>query len=463
MSHIISELKEALGESAVITGEDLVERYQPGSALQGSPAGSSPSALIRPKSTEQVSRLMKICHAADQPVIPQGGLTGLVDGTQSSGEEIAISTELMNKIESIDLQSRTMTVQAGVPLQVVQEAAEKAGMLFPLDLGARGTATIGGNVSTNAGGNRVIRYGMMRDQILGMEVVLADGTIVSSMNKIIKNNTGYDLKHLFIGAEGTLGLVTRLVLRLRSLPLSQDMAFVGVNNFTQVTEFLNDVDRNLGGTLSAFEVLWKDYYQLVTTPPAQGKPPLTSDYNYFILLEAMGGDQDADHERFVNTLGKALEEGLIEDAVIAKSQSDRDAMWAIRDDVGQMGQILPIFTFDVSVSLDQMESYVEELKANLDQKWPQHRCMIFGHLGDGNLHVIVGVGDNSPETKQQVEEIVYQGLPSRGGSVSAEHGIGLQKKKYLSWSRSEDEIAVMRTIKKSLDPKGILNPGKIFV
>lgn len=463
MNDVVKKIESLLGNGIVMTAEALADRYQPGAAQMGGPGGASPKALLRPRTTEEVSEILKICHAAGQSVIPQGGMTGLVEATRSDGGEVAISTELMNKVESIDLKSRTMTVQAGVPLQVAQEEAEKAGMLFPLDLGARGTATIGGNVSTNAGGNRVIRYGMMRDQILGLEVVLADGTIVSSLNKIIKNNTGYDIKHLFIGAEGTLGVVTRLVLKLSPLPASQDMAFVGVNSFSQVTDFLNYIDRGLGGTLSAFEVLWKDYYNLVTKPPAEGKPPLNPDYNYFILLEAMGGEQAVDHERFVGILGEALEEGIIEDAVIANSQSDRDAMWAIRDDVAQVMQNWPVSTFDVSVSLDKMESYVEELTATLNEKWSDNTCMIFGHLGDGNLHVIVGVGDGSAETKIKIEEAVYSGLVSRGGSVSAEHGIGLQKRKYLSWSRSGEEIDIMKKIKQAIDPKGILNPGKIFL
>lgn len=463
MNDIVKKIETVLGQGIVMQAEVFADRLQLGSALTGGPGGEPPKALLRPRTTEQVSEILKICHEVGQPVIPQGGMTGLVEATHSDGQELAISTELMNKVESIDLQSRTMTVQAGVPLQVAQEEAEKAGMFFPLDLGARGSATIGGNVSTNAGGNRVIRYGMMRDQILGLEVVLPDGTIVSSMNKIIKNNTGYDIKHLFIGAEGTLGFVTRLVLRLSPMPSSQDMAFIGVNSFSQVTNFLNYIDRSLGGSLSAFEVLWKDYYNLVTTSPAEGRPPLSPDYNYFILLEAMGGDQAADHERFVNTLGSALEEGIIEDAVIAQSQGDRDAMWAIRDDVGQVIQNWPVATFDVSVSLDKMESYVEEMKINLDEKWPDNTCMIFGHLGDGNLHVIVGVGDDSPEVKLKIEEAVYSGLVPRGGSVSAEHGIGLQKRKYLSWTRSGEEIEIMKKIKKAIDPKGILNPGKIFL
>ncbi|MEX2326732.1 MAG: FAD-binding oxidoreductase, partial [Pseudomonadales bacterium] len=382
---------------------------------------------------------------------------------QSNNNEVAISLERMNHIEEVDTQSRTMTLEAGVPLQVAQEAAEREQMLFPLDLGARGTATVGGNLSTNAGGNRVIRYGMMRDQVLGLEAVLADGTIITSMNKIIKNNTGYDIKQLFIGAEGTLGIVTRLVLRLRALPASQDMAFVALNNFKDVTTFLNHIDTALGGTLSAFEVMWKDYYKLVTTPPARGKPPLSHQYHYYVLLEALGGHPQRDNERFVQALEYCLTEGIITDAVIAQNQSERDAMWAIRDDVGQVAQNWPIFTFDVSVSLNHMESYVEELKADLAEKWPEHTCMIFGHLGDGNLHIIVGIGDGTPDAKKQVEETVYQGLVSRGGSVSAEHGIGLQKKDYLSWSRSEPEIAMMQLIKNSLDPKNILNPGKIFV
>jgi len=462
---IVEQLAAMLDPGGIIVGDELDERSSldgPSSAFDSPGIKEVPRALVRPKTTEDVSEILRLCNDAGQPVVPQGGMTGLVDATISNQREIAISMERMNQIESIDVQSRTMTVQSGVPLQLVQEKAEEAGMFFPLDIGARGSATIGGNVSTNAGGNRVIRYGMMRDQVLGMEVVLPDGQIISSMNKIIKNNTGYDLKHLFIGAEGTLGVVTRLVLRLRALPASQDMAFVAVNSFQDVTRFLNYVDTSLGGSLSAFEVLWSDYYKLVTTPPAQGKPPLAHNYEYYILVEAMGGDQSADHERFVNTLGQALEDEIIVDAVIAQSQGERDAMWAIRDDVGQVGQNWPIFTFDISVALDQMESYVEEMQSTLQARYPNNSCMIFGHLGDGNLHVIVGVGDASKNAKTSVEEIVYSPLINRGGSVSAEHGIGLQKKKYLPWSRSADEIALMQVIKKAIDPKDILNPGKIF-
>ena len=453
MSSLIETLHALLGDKGVLTGEALAEKLIP---------HGTPAALVRPQTTAELAQVVKLCQEAGQGIVPYGGLTGLVEATTSDQSEVAISLERMNQIEEIDVESRTMTVQAGVPLQVVQEEADKADLLFPLDIGARGSATIGGNVSTNAGGNRVIRYGMMRDQILGMEVVLADGTVVTSMNKIIKNNTGYDLKHLFVGAEGTLGIVTRIVLRLRPKPKSQQMAFVAVNTFSQVTRVLNLLDGALGGSLSAFEVLWKDYYKLVTSPPAEGRPPLAHDYEYYILVEALGGDSQSDEERFLSVLTQAMEEGTIIDAVVAQNQGERNAMWAIRDDVGQVAQNWPIFTFDISVPLNNMESYLIALRAELDDRWQDNTCMVFGHLGDGNLHIIVGMGESSAEAKKAVEEVVYQGLPERGGSVSAEHGIGVQKKAYLGMSRNADEIALMQMMKTALDPKGILNPGKIF-
>ena len=453
MSNLIEALQTLLGDKGVLTGQALAEKLIP---------HGTPAALVRPQTTAEVAEVVKLCQEAGQGIIPYGGLTGLVEATASDQSEVAISLERMNQIEEIDVESRTMTVQAGVPLQVVQEEADKADLLFPLDIGARGSATIGGNVSTNAGGNRVIRYGMMRDQILGMEVVLADGNVVTSMNKIIKNNTGYDLKHLFVGAEGTLGIVTRIVLRLRPKPKSQQMAFVAVNTFSQVTRVLNLLDGALGGSLSAFEVLWKDYYKLVTSPPAEGRPPLAHDYEYYILVEALGGDSQSDEERFLSVLTRAMEEGTIVDAVIAQNQGERNAMWAIRDDVGQVAQNWPIFAFDISVPLNNMESYLIALRAELDDRWQDNTCMVFGHLGDGNLHIIVGMGERSAEAKKAVEEVVYRGLPERGGSVSAEHGIGVQKKAYLGMSRSADEIALMQMMKTALDPKGILNPGKIF-
>ncbi|TVS19004.1 MAG: FAD-binding oxidoreductase, partial [Gammaproteobacteria bacterium] len=330
------------------------------------------------------------------------------------------------------------------------------------DLGARGSATIGGNVATNAGGNRVIRYGMMRENVLGLEAVLADGTVVSSLHPMIKNNTGYDLKQLFIGSEGTLGIVTRVVLRLRQLPRSQNVAFVAVPDFQNLTDLLGRIDAALGGTLSAYEVMWREYYELVTSEPATNRKPVSTDAPYYVLIESLGSDQAADEARFEAALEEMFEAGVIIDAAIAKSQAERDAIWAMRDDVGQNARHAPIQAFDVSLRLDDMEAYIAEVNDALRTRWPEATNMVFGHLGDGNLHLITGVGDGSADARHAVEEVIYERLRPRGGSVSAEHGIGLEKKPWLSVSRSEPEIALMRTLKQALDPKGILNPGKVF-
>lgn len=454
---LIKKLKAALGDAGVLTGKDAEEKAVGGWSKLGIPA-----AVLRPASTEEVSKALKLCHAAGEGVVPWGGKTGLVEGGEADGH-VALSLERMNKIEAIDTLGGTMTVEAGCVLQTVCEAAEAKGLIFPLDLGARGSATIGGNISTNAGGNRVIRYGMMRDMVLGLEAVLADGTVMTSMNKLIKNNAGYDLKQMFIGSEGTLGVVTRAVLRVWPKPLSQDTGFVAVENFEALPKFLRHMERALGGTLSAFEVMWEDFYKLVTMEPAKGKPVLDHGHPYYVLVESMGGDQEADSARFEAAMMEALEAGEISDAVIAKSQSERDAMWALRDDVGQVVHTYPMFTFDVSLSLADMESYIVEVKKGLAAKWPESSLMVFGHLGDGNLHVIPGrFPDANAETRRGVEAIVYGELRERQGSVSAEHGIGLEKRPYLDWSRSVEEVALMHLLKRTLDPKNILNPGKVL-
>ncbi len=458
VASVIAELEPALGPKGLLKDVDIATRP----AWMGNGGEGSAPALLRPATTEELSTILRICHAHGQAVVPQGGLTGLVRATVTSGSTLALSLERMNRIEDIDPVNRTMTVQAGVPLQAVQEQAEAEGLMFPLDLGARGSATIGGNVATNAGGNRVIRYGMMRDNVLGLEAVLADGTVVSSLHPMIKNNTGYDLKQLFIGSEGTLGIVTRVVLRLRQLPRSQNVGFVAVPDFNRLTDLLRRIDAALGGTLSAFEVMWRDYYELVTTAPATNRKPVATDAPYYVLIESLGSDQAADEARFEAALSEMFEAGIIVDAAIAKSQSERDAIWAMRDDVGQNARHAPIQAFDVSLKLDDMEAYVAEVNERLQARWPKATNMVFGHLGDGNLHLITGVGDGSAEARHAVEEVIYGCLRPRGGSVSAEHGIGLEKKPWLSVSRSEPEIALMRALKQALDPKDILNPGKVF-
>jgi FAD/FMN-containing dehydrogenase len=394
-------------------------------------------------------------------VSPWGGKTGLVHGGFADGA-VALSLDRMNHVE-VDPAAGTVTAEAGAIVQVAAEAAEAHGLLLPLDLGARGSATIGGVISTNAGGNRVIRYGMTRDLVLGLEAVLADGRVISSMSPLIKNNTGYDLKQLFIGSEGTLGVVTRAVLRLRPLPTSQDTAFLAVEAFDDLPRLLRHFERGLAGGLSAFEVMWREFYELVTTEPAKGRPLFSEPHAYYVLVEAQGSDQAADAARFEAVLTEALEQGLISDAVIAKSQAERDAMWALRDDISQTARNWPIFTFDVSLRTADMEAYVAEVRAALAAQWPEKATLtVFGHLGDGNLHLVAGVGARDPATKKAVEAIVYGGVRDRGGSVSAEHGIGLEKRDYLGWSRSPQEVGLMRALKAALDPQGLLNPGKVL-
>jgi len=317
--------------------------------------------------------------------------------------------------------------------------------------------------AVNAGGNRVIRYGMTRDMVLGLEAVLADGTIVSSLNHLIKNNAGYDLKHLFIGSEGTLGVITRLVLRLREKPRSQDVAVVAAPSFEALAKLLKHMDRALGGSLSAFEVMWQSFYRLVTSPPSKGTPPIGRDHPYYVLIESLGADAKQESERFAAALESAFEAGLIADAAVAQSDSDRHAFWSLRDDVEQVTHGGAPVVFDISLPIGAMESYIDGLAATLIAGIGEHKLWVFGHLGDGNLHVIVQVRPQDyMALRPKIEALVYRPLGALGGSVSAEHGIGLEKKPWLSVCRSESEIALMRTLKAALDPKGILNPGKIF-
>ena len=455
-SLLLEQLQAALPPGAVVSGDDLKGRTEDWRRQRPMRA----QVLVRPSTTAEVARVLTLCHAAGQSVITQGGLTGLVHGADSSAADVVLSLERMRKIEAIDPVQRVAVVEAGVTLQQLQEAADEHGLAFPLDLGARGTATLGGNASTNAGGNRVLRFGMMRDMVLGLEVVLADGTVIPAMNRLIKNNSGYDLKQLFIGAEGTLGVVTRLVLRLREKPARQDVAFAAVPSFTALTGLLKHMDRALGGGLSAFEVMWPEFYELVTTAPAKGQPPLPHGSPFYVLIEALSGDANGD-ARFQSALEQALEQELISDIVIAQSQANVAAIWALRDDVGQTGRWGAPIAFDVSLPIATMPDYIEAVKAGLRSVWPNVRTFVFGHMGDGNLHVVVSSDGLPSDARSTVERMVYEPLRRVSGAVSAEHGIGLEKKEWLPLTRSPAEITLMRTLKQAMDPKNILNPGRI--
>jgi FAD/FMN-containing dehydrogenase len=454
---LLEKLAAIVGAGNVLTGEQVTSRAV--NWADRSPCRAA--AIVRPGSTDEVSRVLAECHAAGQPVVTFGGLTGLVQGCVAGPDEIALSLERMHRIEAVDPIGRTMTVEAGAPVQAVQEEAEKHGLLYPVDFGARGSAQIGGSVATNAGGNGVIRYGMTRDAVLGLEAVLADGTIIPALNRMLKNNAAYDVKQLFIGSEGTLGVITRLVLRLRELPRSTQSALVACPTFGDVTRFLKHIDGALGGSLTAFELMWNDFYRMVTTPPARGTPPLAQTHDFYVLVESAGGDPERDQAQFEEAIAAAIEAGLVVDAVVCTSTAQRDALWALRDDVEGIFRLGMPVAFDVSLPLAVMEEYVNEVVARLEREWPGYGRFIFGHLGDGNLHIIA-VGPPSLEARHGIERCVYEPLAPRGGSVSAEHGIGTEKRRWLELCRTPAELALMQKLKQALDPKGILNPGRVL-
>ncbi len=459
-TEVLDALHRILGDKGLLTGADVHSGYHT------DPRGTGdvcPDVVLRPASTAEMSQIMAVCHGASQPVVVQGGLTGLVVGARPQHGEIAISLERMNRIENIDLKAGTITVQAGTPLQVVQEAADAVDMVYPLDLGARGSCTIGGNLSTNAGGNRVIRYGMTRDLTLGIEAVLADGTIVNSLNGYIKNNTGYDLKQLFIGSEGTLGLITRATLRLYPKPKTQVVGFCAADSFDAVSDLMMHMRSCLGADLSAFEVIWSKTYDAILTDVAGVKAPVPAGHAFYVLIEMMGSDPASDTEKFETCLSDALEQEMIVDAVLSRSNAEIDAFWNVRDGMAQaMGKQQPAVGFDISLSVPDMKTIEEKLFDRLQSALGDVRLFIGGHLADGNLHLVAKSITEGPQPRERIQDIVYDFVGEVGGSISAEHGIGTLKRAYLGRSRSTAELALMRTLKQAMDPKNLLNRDRVF-
>lgn len=454
----ILALAKLVDKSGFLAGKD-VEGRDPGLYMDEFLA----AAVLRPTSTQQVSDILRHCNDHGIAVVPQGGMTGLVRGTQTRRGNVVLSLERMNAVENIDPVSRTARVQSGVVLQKLQEQVAEFDMDFPLDLGARGTCQIGGNASTNAGGLRVVRYGMMRELVLGIEAVLADGTVVSSMNEMMKNNTGYDLKQLFIGSEGTLGIITRLVLRLYEAPKSRNTALAALSNFDQVAGLLKHVDRSLAGQMSSFEVMWDSWYSFITEE--LDSRPLDKGFPYYAIFESLGGDQERDQQQFEAMLESAVEAGLVEDAVVATSERDARRLWEIRENVDPVLS-RPSFMYDVSLPIRHMADYVRHVEQGMKEQLPGSQPMCLGHLADGNLHFIVSYAADAVSdvaaAHALADAVVYEPLAPLKGSVSAEHGIGLEKKPHLHISRNTAEMEVMKRLKAVFDPKGILNPGKIF-
>jgi FAD/FMN-containing dehydrogenase len=413
--------------------------------------------LILPKDTEQVSIALRICNAAGQSVVPQGGMTGLAGGAVPRSTDIALSLDRLRGIEEIDPAAATVTVKAGTTLQEIQQAVADAGFLFPLDLGARGSCQIGGNIATNAGGNAVIRYGMTRDLVLGLEVVLADGRVLNLMNKMIKNNCGYDLKQCFIGSEGTLGVITRAVLKMAPQPGQSTTLLCALPDYTSAVALLRRIQRS-AGTPQAYELMWQDFFRMGVSWLENPVAPMPDHHPLYVLLES-----SAASDALEQTLEAAIEAGEVVDAILATSHTQARSLWKIREATGEFPVRLAPLNFDISLPIGQIGDFAELCRERLEQRWPGNRSVYFGHIGDSNLHLTVDCNSlPQPAPVYEIEELVYSAVGELGGAVSAEHGIGLLKREFLHHSVSAEALQTMAELKRSFDPKGILNPGKIF-
>lgn len=455
---LIQELISTLGADVVLRGADVPERYQ--TDWSGTPP-QQPLALVRPRTTEEISAALRLCSAHKVAVVPQGGMTGLAGAATPTQGTMALSLDRMNSIEDINSQTGLMQVQAGVTLQAVQEAAVAAGMVFGVDLGARGSCQVGGNVSTNAGGNGVLQHGMMREQVLGLEVVLADGSVLPMLRPMIKNNTGYDLKQFFIGAEGTLGIITRVLLRLRPAPKATATTLVAMPDFDTALAVLGRMQSHFGNSVAAYELMWDSFVQAslswfkLSAPFAERHPMLA-------LINVDGKNEVQLQDDIQQVLEEAMEAGEVLDAIVAQSVAQAQQLWKLREAPAELNNHMhPAINFDVSLPQADIGRFADACEAAFTVRWPQKHSLYFGHVGDGNLHVSVDGATVNGEC-DAVEAELYRLVGEFKGSVSAEHGIGLHKKPYLSNSRSPAEMAAMRAIKRALDPLGLMNPGKVF-
>jgi FAD/FMN-containing dehydrogenase len=450
----IDQLREALGEAQVLTGEAINPRHFSDWTRH---APACPAALILPKDTEQVSTALRICNAAGQALVPQGGMTGLAGGAVPRTTDFALSLERLCGIEEIDPAAATVTVKAGTTLQDIQQAVAEAGYLFALDLGARGSCQIGGNIATNAGGNAVIRYGMTRDMVLGLEVVLADGRVLNLMNKMIKNNCGYDLKQNFIGSEGTLGVITRAVLKIAPQPGQTTTLLCALPDYASAVALLRRIQRS-AGTPQAYELMWQDFFRMGVSWLENPVAPMPDHHPLYVLFES-----NASSEVLEQTLEAAMEAGEVVDAILATSHTQARSLWKIREATGEFPVRIAPLNFDISLPIGQIGDFADLCRQRLDLRWPGNHSVYFGHIGDSNLHLTVDCNSlPQPAPVLEIEELVYRAVGELGGAVSAEHGIGLLKREFLHHSVSDQALEAMAELKRCFDPNYILNPGKIF-
>ncbi len=431
-------------------------------------------AVVRPKNTQEVAAVVKWCYGHQVPIIPQGGNTSLVGGAvpNQSGDGIVLLMTRMNQIEETDLDNDTITLGAGCVLQDVQEHAFKNNRLFPLSLGAEGSCTIGGNLATNAGGTQVIRYGNMRSLTLGLEVVGANGAVWDGLRGLRKDNTGYALRDLFIGSEGTLGIITKATIQLFPLPAAQCTAMVAIASIEEALQLLKLVKRGFGPALTGFEIMSKQTLQMVEQAFTNQHIPFSNSSKtapWFGLIE-LSDSESAEHgqQQFENILGQALSDNLIQDAAIANNLTQSKAFWHLRDSISlAQNQAGKSIKMDITIPISRIPEFIRQTDQILQEKFPGIVNLSFGHLGDGNIHYNVGGSDNFNDAdivnaEASVYELVHQQVYAFNGSISAEHGIGQLKNQALRQYKSPIEMQMMRAIKDTLDPQGIFNPGKIF-
>ncbi|WLA81334.1 FAD-binding oxidoreductase [Bradyrhizobium elkanii] len=428
--------------------------------------GRSP-LVLRPGSTAEVAAICKLATEHRIALVPQGGNTGLVGGQTPHNGEVVVSLRRLDKIRDIDVESNTMTCEAGVVLQIAQQKAADVDRLFPLSLGAEGSCTIGGNLSTNAGGTGALAYGVAREMALGLEVVLADGRVLNALSKLKKDNTGYDLRNLFIGAEGTLGIITAATLKLFPRPRAVETAYVGLKSPAAALKLLSISRDQAAGALTSFELLADVAVDFSIRHGIDIRDPLTSKHRWYVLMELSSSRDDA-RDTLEAILAQGMEDGIVDDAVIAANLSQRQAFWKLRDEMSaaqkpEGGSI----KHDISVPVAAVPAFIEEANAAVVKLIPGSRPVPFGHLGDGNIHYNVSqpVGANAADFLARwhdVNAVVFEIVLRMGGSISAEHGIGVLKRDELPDVKDKVAIELMRQVKAMLDPLGIMNPGKVL-
>jgi FAD/FMN-containing dehydrogenase len=468
MENLFNQIKSIVGEKNLLIDEAEVRPFV--TDWRGRYAGRA-ACVVKPANTEEVAAMVKLCAETKTPIVPQGGNTSLCGGSvpDDSGAAIVLSLSRMNRVREIDADNNTLTVEAGCVLQTIQQTANDADRLFPLSLASEGTAQIGGNIATNAGGTGVLRYGNMRELVLGLECVLPNGDIWHGLRGLRKDNTGYDLKQLFIGSEGTLGVITAAVLKLYPQPKARATALVALADVNDGLALLNTIKQNFGDRLTGFEVMMRVCLDLVFQHIPNTHDPFAQSYPWYALVELTDTHaQDDLTEDLQNALVKFMKSRSVQDAVVARSEAQSNQLWHLRENISEAQRLEGIsIKHDIAVPVSRVPQFIGEASNALIKHFPGIRIVAFGHMGDGNIHFNCSkpdAQDNAAFIAQtgQVNRVVHDMVNSLNGSISAEHGIGQLKRDELLRYKSEIEIGLMRAVKKTFDPHNILNPGKIL-